>query len=327
MRAFLVETLGPHREVLHLRDGVADPKLGSDDSTVVRVRAAALNFPDLLVISGGYQMKPDLPFIPGMELAGEVVEAGATSRFRVGQRVMSMGLTGAFAERAACPDATTFALPEPMSWREAAAFQMTYQTSYFALHHRAQLQPGEWLLVHGGAGGVGSAAIQLGVALGARVIATASSAAKVALCKQLGAEAAVDLSLGGFIDAVKTLTEGKGANVIFDPVGGDIFDQSTKVLAWEGRLLVIGFASGRIPTIAANRLLLKNAAVVGLQWGMYRLHDRAKVDQAQQALEALYLSGKIPPALDPHPFTLAQLPDALDLLAARRSMGKVVLDI
>lgn len=277
MRAWTVAALGPYREVLRLREDLPAPVLGSDDATIVSVRAAALNFPDLLVIAGGYQMKPELPFVPGMELAGEVVQAGPRSRFREGQRVMSMGLTGAFAEVAACPDATTFAVPEGMSWRQAAAFQMTYQTSYFALRHRGQLRPGEWLLVHGGAGGVGSAAIQLGVAMGARVIATASGAAKVALCKALGAEAAIDLSAGGFVEEVKARTEGKGADVIFDPVGGDVFDQSTKVLAWEGRLVVVGFASGRIPTIAANRVLLKNAAVVGLQWGMYRLHDPDKV--------------------------------------------------
>jgi NADPH2:quinone reductase len=212
-----------------------------------------------------------------------------------------------------------------MSAEDAAAFQMIFQTSYFALVHRAHLQKGEVLLVHGGAGGVGVAAIQLGKHLGARVIATAGTAEKLDVCRRAGADEAIDYVKQDFVEEVKRLTEGEGANVIYDPVGGDVFDKSTKCIAWEGRLVVIGFTSGRIPTIAANRILLKNIAVVGLQWGMYKLHNPALCAETQTVLEGLYRQGAIKPVLFPTRYRLDQVPEALATLESRRAYGKVLV--
>lgn len=290
---------------------------------VIEVAAVGLNFPDLLAIAGKYQVRPPLPFSPGMEAVGRVIEVGAKGRLQVGQRIIANGLWGAFAERMAVPDNYAFAIPESMPDDEAAAMHVIYQTSYMALVYRANIKAGEVLLVHGGSGGVGTSAIQIGKALGARVLATASSPEKLAVCKEAGADELINYREGDFASAVKALTGGRGADVIYDPVGGDVFDQSTRCIAFSGRLLVIGFASGRIPEIAANRILLKNMSVVGLHWGNYYREEPEAVVACHQALLKLYDAGKIRPMIGGH-FDFDALPEALEAIDKRRSWGKLV---
>ncbi len=322
MRAWRAHAYGPYRDVLQL-DEIDAPE-PPDDGVVVRVAAASLNFPDLLSIAGKYQVKAPLPFVPGIEAAGTVAVAGPKSRWKVGDRVIASSLWGAFAEQLAVPDGSLFAIPDAMPDDEAAALLVTYQTSYFALIHRASLQRGETLLVHGGAGGVGISAIQIGKALGATVIATAGSDDKLDICKKAGADHAINYKDDDFVAAVQKLTGGRGADVVYDPVGGDVFDRSLKCIAWEGRLLVIGFASGRIPEVAANKILLKNISIIGLFWGAYMIRDPQKIRDAHDAILALYAGGKIKPLVWRRmPF--AELPDALGALESRASHGKIVV--
>jgi NADPH:quinone reductase len=324
VRAWRTHSFGHFRDVLRLED--CDPPAAPDDGVLVRTTAVGLNFPDLLAIAGKYQVRAALPFIPGHECAGVVEAVGGGSRFAVGQRVIVNGLAGALAERTAASDVRVFAVPDAMSEAEAAALCVTYQTGWFALHHRARLLPGETLLVHGGAGGVGSAAIQLGVAAGARVIATAGGADKAEICRGLGAHEVIDHRAADVVAEVKRLTDGRGADVIYDPVGGDVFDASTRCIAWEGRLLVIGFASGRIPEIAANRILLKNIAVVGLHWGEYYRHAPDLVHAAHARLCDLHAAGKVRPLVGGR-YSFADAPAALGALEDRSAIGKLVVEL
>jgi NADPH2:quinone reductase len=283
-----------------------------------------VNFFDLLVIAGKYQVKEPLPFIAGAEAAGEVVETGDTCDLKVGERVMTRH-AGAFAQYMLAPQAvTTIRLPLNMSYQDAAAFQFNYQTAYFALAHRAGLKQAEYLLVHGAAGGVGTAVIQLGKALGARVIAAAGSVEKLQICKQCGAEFLINCTSDDFVEKVMEFTAGKGADVIFDPVGGDVFDRSTRCIAWEGRIVVVGFTSGRIPAIRTNKMLLKNMSVIGLWWGNYRLHNPQLIAQTRQRLYQLYDEGAIKPVIHAL-IEFENLPRALELIESRQSYGKVVL--
>lgn len=325
MRAWQFDAFGPPRDVLKLRE-IPTPKPGEQEC-LVRTRALALNFPDMLLVEGKYQMKPELPATPGMEAMGVVEVAGPGSKFRKGQRVLVSQIHGSFAEELVVPDALLLEVPEGMSDEQAAGFHLTWQTSYFALVHRAALRPGEWLLVHGAAGGVGTAAVQLGKALGARVIATAGGAKKCEVAKACGAEFVIDTRTQDFVTEVKTLTEGRGADVIYDPVGGETFDKSTKVVAFEGRILVVGFASGTIPTVSVNRLLLKTAAVVGLQWGAYKMFAPEKVEAAHRELCALFTAGKIKPLVYERRFEFEELVDAMDSLTSREAFGKVVVNV
>jgi NADPH2:quinone reductase len=322
MRAWRAHRYGPYREVLQLDD--VEPPRPPPGGAVVAVEAASLNFPDLLAIAGQYQVKAPLPFVPGMEAAGTVVAVGPDSRWRVGDRVIATNLWGAFAEQLAVPDAGLFAIPPGLDAAQAASLLITYQTGYFALVHRAALRPGETLLVHGGAGGVGLAAIQLGRALGATVLATAGSEEKLGVCRDNGAHHALDYRDGDWVGEVNRLTGGRGADVIYDPVGGDVFDKSLKCVAWEGRVLVIGFASGRIPELKLNRVLLKNISVIGLFWGAYQLRDPQKIVDAHAALTDLAARGEIAPRVW-RSLPLAQLPEALAALESRASWGKVVV--
>ena len=291
----------------------------------VRVHAAALNFFDILQIAGKYQVRPPLPFTPGAEVAGVVDALGpGVIDFAVGDRVQAILMTGAFADYALAPVGLTFRLPEAMSFSEAAAMPIVYQTSYLALTTRARLQPGEWLLVHAAAGGVGMAALQLGKALGARVIATTGSEAKAAICRAQGADHALTYHDTAWVAEVQRLTGGRGADVVYDPVGGDIFDLSTRCIAPEGRLLVVGFASGRIPSIATNRILLKDIAVVGLYWGGYIERHPDYPAQAQAELFRLYEAGAVRPLVS-SVYPLEQAPQAMRALAERQTVGKVVL--
>jgi NADPH2:quinone reductase len=262
--------------------------------------------------------------VPGLEAAGTVVEAGARSRHKPGDRVIINNLWGAFAEEMAAPDLGLYPIPPGLSAAQAASFTIAYQTGWFALVHRAALRPGETLLVHGGAGGVGIAAIQLGRALGATVIATAGSDEKLEICKQAGAHHVIDYKSGDFVAEVNRITASRGADVIYDPVGGEVFEKSLKCIAWEGRLLVIGFASGTIPEVKANRVLLKNCSIVGLYWGAYQLRDPAKVRACHDALTEHVARGEIAPMIWKQ-LPLAELPDALASLESRASWGKIVV--
>jgi NADPH2:quinone reductase len=297
----------------------------------IRVRAAAVNFFDLLQIGGTYQVKPDLPFVPGAEVAGEVEAAPPGSGFKAGDRVLAVvpqeGMhRGGYTEVThADPDAT-LKIPDPMPFVEAAAFFINYQTGWFGLHHRARLQPGEVVLIHGGAGGVGTAAIQLAKAAGARVIATAGSEAKLAICREMGADLAINYNQEDFVAAVKQATEGSGADVIYDPVGGDVFDRSTRCVAFEGRIVVVGFTSGRVPTLATNHILVKNYSVLGLHWGLYRQRAPRLIAQCTEILLQLYAAGKIRPCVGQQA-SLASAVTLLQAVASRETIGKAILTV
>lgn len=322
MRAWRAHEYGPFRDVLQL-DQVDAPKVEAE-TALIDVHAAGIMFADILSIAGEYQVKLPPPFIPGGEAAGVVVEAGEGSRFQVGQRVMALQMAGAFGEQMLALNNMSFPIPDGMSYEDAAALTVNYQTAYFALKLRARLQPGEVLLVHGGAGGVGTAAIQIGKTLGAEVIATASTKEKLEVCSQCGADHLVNYKDDDFAKAVKSITEQRGADVIFDPVGGDVFTQSTRCIAFGGRLVVIGFASGNIPSLKINRLLVKNFDAIGLYWGNYQFKQPALIAAAQEELCTWYTEGKIKPVIyEAYPFE--ELPDGLAALKERRSYGKVVL--
>jgi NADPH:quinone reductase len=324
MKAWRVHSYG-EPETMPL-DEIPPPDPGPNQVRI-RNRAAGLNFFDILQVQGKYQVKPPFPFTPGAEVAGIVDAIGpGVTAFAPGDRVLSLTEGGGFAECTIARLNRTFPIPDGMGFAEAAALPLVYHTSYFALRERVELRSGEWLLVHAGASGVGLSAIQLGRAFGARVIATAGGAEKVAFAKKQGAEHALDYNDPGWVEQVKQLTGGRGADVIYDPVGGDVFDLSTKCIASGGRLLVIGFASGRIPSIAANRILLKNISIVGALWGGYAQAHPEYFSIAQNGITALYTEGKIrPPRPVEYPLTAA--PAALRDLANRKVLGKAVLVI
>ena len=292
---------------------------------VIDVRAVGCNFFDILISEGRYQIQPELPFSPGAEVAGIVRELGdGVSRFSVGDRVSALLEYGGFASSLAAPEARVFPMPAEMAFEEAAALGLVYQTSYVGLVHRVNLQKGETLLVHAAAGGVGLAAVQIGAALGAKVIGTAGSADKLALVKRHGAHAVINYREENWVERVKELTDGRGADVIYDPVGGDTFDLSTKCIAFEGRILIIGFASGTIPSAKMNRVMVKNFSLVGLHWGLYFQKNPKVLQRAQQAIARLYSEGTIAPLVSAtHPLDDAKT--ALAALGGRQTTGKVVL--
>ena len=291
----------------------------------IRNRAASLNFFDLLQIQGKYQVKPLLPFTPGAEVAGVVDAVGSSvKKLQEGDAVVALTYAGGYAEYSIAESYRTFLIPDRMNFKQAAAMPIVYHTSWFALNARAALKEGEWLLVHAGASGVGMAAIQIGKALGARVIATAGEKRKLDFALAQGADHAIDYSNPSWADRVKEITERSGANVVFDPVGGDVFDLSVKCLAAEGRLLVIGFAGGRIPNIQANRVLLKNISVVGVLWGDYAAARPWYMDETQHVLERLFSEKKIRPAVT-KTYGLDAAPKAMREIANRQVLGKTVL--
>lgn len=310
-------------EAMHWTD-VPSPEPGPAQVRI-RMHAAALNFFDILQIQGKYQVKPPFPFTPGAEVAGVIDSIGAdVTNFQVGDRVLAMPQLGAFSEQVLADANRTFPMPADMSFEEAAAFPIVYQTSWCALVTRGALAPGETLLVHAGASGVGMSAIQLGRALSATVIATASTQEKLDFAIRLGASHAINYSDASWVDQVKKLTNGRGVDVIYDPVGGDIFDQSNKVIAPAGRHMVIGFASGRIPTLAANRALLKNMSLVGVFWGGWVAAHPHYMQETHDALMGCYAAGSIKPVVS-SATPLADLPAALRLLSERKVLGKAVV--
>jgi NADPH2:quinone reductase len=324
MHAWRVPRFGSYKEVLHWEE-VAKPEPGPQQAQI-RVTGAGISFGMILKIAGKYQTKDPLPFTPGLEVVGVVEQAAKGFPFPVGERVMGYvyGGLGTCAEYTILDAELTYPIPDGMPDAEAAGFLNAYQTAYMGLVDRADLRPGDWLLVHGAAGGVGTAAVQLGRALGARVIATAGSAEKLAFCRKQGAEFAFNYLEQDFAEEVNRVTKGHGADVILDPVGGDVFDKSTRCIAWDGRLTVVGFASGRIPELAINRVLLKNIAVTGLSLGSYRTAGQERVTQAMEHLLALYHEGQIRPVIS-HAVKLTELPRAIGLVESRISQGKVIV--
>jgi NADPH2:quinone reductase len=302
-----------------------------DGMVRIAIKASAINYFDALMVAGQYQTKPELPFVPGVEISGVVESAPSASGFKKGDRVTALldsgGLTrGGYAEIGDAAPGAVHTIPDGMSFDDAAAFTLIYQTAWFGLHRRANLLSGETLLVHAGAGGVGSAAIQLGKVAGATVIATAGSDEKTAVCKQLGADHVINYKTHDFAEEVKTLTGGRGVDVIFDPVGGDVYDRSTKCIAFEGRIVIVGFTSGRIPQAAANHVLVKNYSVVGLHWGLYSRRAPELLPAANKSLMGLYTEGKIKPLISAR-VPLSEAPSALAMVAGGKSTGKVILTI
>lgn len=292
---------------------------------LIEIRAASLNFPDLLIVQNKYQMKPALPFVPGSEYAGVVSEVGeGVSHLKVGQRVACLSGTGGFATHTVANASLCMPLPDNFDFVDAAAFIMTYATSYHALVDRAQTKAGETVLVLGAAGGVGTAAIQIAKAVGARVIAAASNQEKCTLCRQLGADATIDYTKENLREAIKSLTQGNGPDVIYDPVGGDFAEPAFRSIAWRGRYLVVGFAAGPIPSIPLNLALLKGASIVGVFWGDFAKRE-PKANQSMMAeLAEWYGSGKIKPVID-RTMPMAELKSAYAHMGSRNVKGKLVM--
>jgi NADPH2:quinone reductase len=322
MRAVVVDRWAEPSQ-LAVRE-IDEPALGPGQIRI-DVRAAGCNFSDILIVQGRYQVKPPFPFIPGSEIAGVVRELGeGVEDFAVGDRVLAAPGTGGFAECAVVDAARAFELPDAMPFDEGAALPIVYPTSYAGLVFRADLCAGEDLLVHAAAGGVGLAAVQIGKALGARVIASAGGSEKCEIARRHGADAVIDYSAEDFVERVLALTDGKGADVIYDSVGGEVSDRSLKCIAWNGRLVVIGFASGRIPEFKANRIMLKNIAVTGLHWPPYATKEPERVASVFDALFELYTEKKIELVVSGR-FPLDDVPAALEALGSRKTYGKVVV--
>jgi NADPH2:quinone reductase len=316
MKAWQVAEHGEPEDVLRLVD-VEVPEPGPGQ-LLVRVLAAALNFPDVLLCRGQYQIQPPLPFTAGIELCGEVVDTG---RRVIGTPVLPHG---ALAEYAVVEEAQVYQGPECLDDAEAAAFFIAYQTGWFGLHRRAHLREGETLLVHAAAGGVGSAAVQLGKAAGAKVIAVVGGSEKAKVAADLGADVVIDRREENFVSVVKDVTHGRGADVVYDPVGGDAYAGSAKCVAFEGRILVVGFAGGVVPSPYLNHALVKNYSIVGLHWGLYRQMNPALIDEAHERLTELAEAGTIKPLIGGR-LGLDEVPSGLARLAAGDTVGRLAV--
>lgn len=324
MKAWRVPANGEPREVMRLED-VPDPQAGPGQ-LLLRVRAAAVNFPDALLCRGQYQVRPPLPFTPGVEICGEVLAVGEGASGTVGARVLAQPPLpdGGFAERVAVDAAAVLPAPEALDDAEAAALHIGYQTGWFGLHRRARLQAGETLLVHAAAGGVGSAAVQLGKAAGARVIGVVGGPEKARAARELGCDLVLDRRTDDLVAAVKEATGGRGADVVYDPVGGDAYAKSVKCIAFEGRIVVVGFAGGTIPTPALNHALVKNYAILGLHWGLYHTKDPDAITACHKELTHLADSGAIKPLIgDRVPLTGAA--EAVQRVADGTTTGRLVV--
>lgn len=320
MRAQQIRELtGPG--ALQLTD-VAEPDPA--DAVLIDVAAAGVSFPDLLMSRGLYQTKPPLPFVPGVEAAGAVISA-PEGMFAAGEWVMAFTLLGGFAERAAASPALTRRVPPGLTLEQAGGFLMNYQTAHFALARRGRLREGQTLVVHGAAGGLGSAAVQVGRGLGARVIGVVSTDVKADMARRAGAGDTVD-SAGDWVTAIRDMTDGRGADVIIDPVGGDRFDQSLRALASEGRLVVVGFTEGRIPSVQVNRILFRNVDVVGAAWGAFLSVEPQLFDSTQDALDDMVVRGMVAPIVGAT-FPLERAADALRMLENREATGKIVVTV
>ncbi|MBL4581192.1 MAG: NADPH:quinone oxidoreductase family protein [Gammaproteobacteria bacterium] len=324
MKAIVCKTYGPPENLV--LEEIDDP-VAAENEAVVQVYSASLNFPDGLQIQGKYQFQPPMPFTPGSEIGGIITSVGANiQNFAVGDRVMATPGIGGLAEQVAVKADGLRKIPPSMDFKTAAGFAMIYTTSYYALKQRAQLQPGETLLVLGASGGVGLAAVELGKLMGAKVIAAASSDEKLDFVNRLHPDALLNYGDGELKERVKELTDGKGADVIYDPVGGDLFDQSCRCINWNGRLLVVGFASGRIPQYKANLALLKGSSMVGVFLGRFRKEEPAEYEKNFAELLEMYDAGKLKPIVT-ESFAMTDFVDAFNVFTERKVMGKVTLEI
>jgi NADPH2:quinone reductase len=324
MKAIVCKTYGPPENLV--LEEIDDP-VAAENEAVVQIYSASLNFPDGLQIQGKYQFQPPMPFTPGSEVGGIITSVGAGIQgFAVGDRVMATPGIGGLAEQVAVKADGLRKIPDSMDFKTAAGFAMIYTTSYYALKQRAQLQAGETLLVLGASGGVGLAAVELGKLMGAKVIAAASSDEKLDFVNRLNPDALLNYGDGELKERVKELTGGTGADVIYDPVGGDLFDQSCRCINWNGRLLVVGFASGRIPEYKANLALLKGSSMVGVFLGRFRKEEPAEYEKNFAELLDMYDAGKLKPIVT-ESFAMTDFVDAFNVFTERKVMGKVTLEI
>ena len=322
MKAWMVKQwCEPHQMAF---EEMATPEPGAGQVRV-QVEAAALNFLDTLIIKGQYQFKPPFPFTPGVEVAGTIEAVGAGSKWKAGMRVCGNISVGGYATHAIMDDAAVAPIPDNLSFAEGSALPIVYPTAHLCLRDAGRMQPGETVLVHAGAGGVGLAAIQLARAWGAgKILATAGGAAKLKVCLDEGADAAFDYSTDTWVDQVKQATGGKGADIIIDMVGGKVAEQSMRLLNWRGRFIVVGFAGGTIPNLPANRLLLKSASAIGVFWGDMARREPKTAQTVFRDLFALLTQGKIRPVVT-STYKLSNAPQAMIDLATRKTHGKVVL--
>jgi len=322
MKAVLCKAYGPP-ESLVLEE--VEPLKPGPGQVVIGVKACGVNFPDTLIIEGKYQFKPEMPFSPGGEVAGVVKAIGENvTGVKVGERVIAFTGWGGFAEEVLVEATKLIPMPDSMDFTTASAFVMVYGTSHYALKDRARLQPGETLLVLGAAGGVGLSAVELGKIMGAHVIAAASSDEKLAICREHGADECINYSSEDLKERIKTLTRGRGVDVIYDPVGGNYSEAALRGMAWEGRHLVIGFAAGDIPRIPLNLALLKGCSIVGVFWGSFTTRDPQRNQEHLRELATWFQEGKIRPHISAT-YALARAADALNDLLTRKVMGKAVL--
>lgn len=325
MKAWQMQQLGDPWEDLQITE-VSLPS-ASDIGTRIRVEGTDLNFADILQCQGVYQVKLPIPFTPGMNAASTVIATSTNSQFKVGDRIVGPTLDqwGGYAEEAMIVDHQAYLLPEGVSSITAAGMHVTYGTSWFALHHRGQLKPGETVLVLAAAGGVGSSAVQMARAHGCLVIAAAGGEEKTQVCRDLGADHVIDYNAEDLYGRVKALTDGRGVDVVYDPVGGDYFDTARRLIAWEGRLLVIGFASGNIPSAPANHALVKNYSIVGVHMGGYRERDPATLKRCYSELHQQLLDGILDPLVS-EVIGFADLPESMRRLSNRQTTGRIVFD-
>lgn len=324
MKAYVCREFGPVDS--HKVEEIEDPRAEAGQ-VIVDVKAAGVSFPDVLIVQGKYQFQPPFPFSPGGEIAGIISEIGeGVVDWKVGDRVMAMTGNGGIAEKVLAFEMTLMPLPDSMDFKDGAAFPLNYGTTYYALKQRGQLQAGETLLVTGAGGGVGTTAIEIGKAMGARVIAAASSDEKLEIAKNLGADEVINYSDGELKEKVKALTGGLGADVIYDPIGGDIFMQCMRCINWKGRVLVIGFASGPIPEVPTNLALLKGCSIVGVFWGRFTGAEPEENSQNFDELFALHAEGKLKPQITKS-YSLDDAAEAIASLENRKAIGKVVIEM
>jgi NADPH2:quinone reductase len=324
MKALVCKEFGPAKN-LKVED--MNEPIPNSDEVCIKVHAAGVNFPDILMVEGKYQVKPAFPFAPGAEAAGEIISIGDNvTNYKVGQRVIAMTGHGAFAEIVKASEKKIIPLNDNVDFETASILPMVYGTSAHALIQRGKLKKDETLLVHGAAGGVGLAAVEIGKAMGARVIATASTDEKCQVARDHGADETINYSNGQFKEIVKSMTDGKGADVIYDPVGGDVFDQSLRCIAWEGRLLVVGFTSGRIPSAPANLALLKSCDIVGVFWGAFVERtphiNLENFDKLYQWIDEGFIKPRISMKV-----SLENTLDAMQAIADRKIIGKAIVKI